>query len=255
MGFFKHVSENSPFVPSASMTNATADILNAQRLPVPKHQTKQGTKHQGSIRVKNVSGVTVLPFQPLILGNLLVLPDASNVPNGYYCFEATLPAQESALSKRNLCIAVSPMDADEYGTAIVAGLAVARVEKVSSEHQYVEWKGPGDDALQSAESGIARILHQSDSWVVSKADDTPLMLLHLGAGSASSASAVYPVKVLSGNSQYGYTVEIYADGINQSPTGTALVFLPEASVGVELDEGTCLLAYLSSSTLIGGSDE
>lgn len=189
MGFFKHVSENSPFVPSASMTNATVDILNAQRLPVPQPQALLNGKNQITVKIKNVSGVTILPFQPLILGNLLVLPDASNVPNGNFYFEANLPAQESDTAKRKLCIAVSPMDADEYGTAIITGLAVARVEKISADHQYVDWKGTSDDTLQTASSGIARILHKSDSWVVSETDSTLLMLLQLGTPAPASGGS------------------------------------------------------------------
>lgn len=68
------------------------------------------------------------------------------------------------------------------------------------------------------------------------------------------SSEVVFAKVTAGNAESGYNVELYANGLNYSSTGSGILFLPEVALNGTIPAGSIVLAHYYAVTVTGGNE-
>jgi len=184
MGDLKKVSSGQKFKPQSGDWNAFVDAARYVRNQQTGFAGETGYRQQRSsiIRAYNTSGEDMTLFAPAIIGDPVVeIEDeesALDFLDGIPMFEIAPITQEEEQSKP-FCILLEPVDDDETGKAMIAGLIPVKLYVDNSEHQYAVPDTEDTSRLKSAESGSCRIIWKADDF------DECWALVLLGGGSGA----------------------------------------------------------------------
>ena len=231
------VRPGDPVAISAAVWN---DVLDAAALAKRTKRSGVGIPDGldiGIVRVKNATDEDLDRFAALAVGNGIGVTPEKN--------ELAFQNEPAVLFGRIYdgagpwVVLQEPIPAGGIGRGMLFGVTPAQVDVADKDHGFVE---PVVDnaagAIRSAASGTARIL-----W---KPDKTGLQwcLLHVGAGSGAAAEPSVCPAVVRNFSGGVYTVDLYANGILASKTGSAELTVPEVSMLSSLESGSVVLAHL-----------
>ena len=185
MSDLKKVSSGQKFKPQSGDWNAFVDAARYVRNQQTGFAGETGSKQprSGIIRAYNTSGDDMTLFAPAIIGDPVVEIDdeesALEFLDGIPMFEIAPIAEDDEQSKP-FCILLEPIDDDEIGKAVIAGLVPVKLYVENSEHQYAVPDTEDVSRLKSAESGSCRIIWKADDY------DECWALVLLGGGSGAA---------------------------------------------------------------------
>ena len=205
----------------------------------------------GIILVKNCEERTYDRFAALSVTGVCVTADANEDE-----FVSCAPVlQGSRVTdervERPYVILQEPLEAGAVGRAMVMGVTPAKVKVNDSEDGYAVPKAGSDGSLESASTGVARIL-----WKGSGSGAQWCLLQLGGAGGGAGEDKALMCKVGSGSAQAGYQVTVYPNGrSDQSSSYSALMFLPDVALDADLPSGTWVIGHKCSVASTGGNEK
>lgn len=206
--------------------------------------------HNGVVFVKNMESATYARFSALVLADIVIKPNV-NEPE----FRDKIPVftgrkMTEALEESPYAILLEPVATGKIGRALLLGIVPAKVNITDPEHKFaVPTPNSGSGAMQSEESGVARIL-----WKAGSSGTQWCMLQLGGAGSGGGSGKIALCQVGGGAASSGYSVIVYADGKDSPSTGSGTLFVPELAVNSYLPSNSWVLGHLSMLSVTGGNE-
>lgn len=217
-----------------------------------KAKSSKGLPHDGVILVKNIDSVNFEQFAALALTDLQITPALAGEP----VFKSTIPTfsgsrmTEALVETKPFAVLLEPVAANAVGRALLLGVIPAKVTILDAEHKFAEpVSGSAAGAMQSADSGVARIL-----WKAGSSGSQWCMLQLGGAGSGGGDDRVTLCQVTGGSSGAGYNVNLYAEGKNSASTGSGILYVPELALNSTIPYGSWLIAHKASLKVTGGNE-
>ena len=205
----------------------------------------------GIVLVKNCEERTYDRFAALSVTGVCVTADANEDE-----FVSCAPVlQGSRVTDERVekpyVILQEPLEAGAVGRAMVMGVTPAKVKVNDSEDGYAIPKAGSDGSLESASTGVARIL-----WKGSGSGAQWCLLQLGGAGGGAGEDKALMCKVGSGSAQAGYQVTVYPNGrSDQASSYSALMFLPDVALDADLPSGTWVIGHKCSVASTGGNEK
>ncbi len=223
--FLPPVNANDPI--SAHEQNVMRSILNA--LPGGSGASS-GFGKAKSIRIPVYNaGSSELPE-----GLAVAIGSAASAAAATGPLDYSYPVSPAASAAASFAVLDESLGAGQCGSAIVLGVFAASVNIKSSSDGYAQPSSNG--SLESCSGSSCKIL-----WKAEGSGVLPCLLL-LGAGGAAPAITQPTLASISGGSSGVYSVVLYANGYNQSSTGTGVIQALELCYGETLPSGTKVIA-------------
>ncbi len=207
----------------------------------------------GIVPMKNMEETAYPRFSALVITGVAVSPSANE--DEFVSCPTVFEGQKMTTEREDMpyAILLEPIEPGEIGRAMLLGLTPAKVSIKSAEDQYAVPKANSEDgALESSETGVARIL-----WKAGGSGLQWCVLQLGGAGGGKPDEKVAMCKVTGGSSQSGYTVKVYPNG--RSETGgysyDSTLFVPDIALDSDLPSGTWIIGHKALLPATGGDDE
>ena len=207
----------------------------------------------GIVPMKNMEETAYPRFSALVITGVAVSPSANE--DEFVSCPTVFEGQKMTTEREDMpyAILLEPIEPGEIGRAMLLGLTPAKVTIKSAEDQYAVPKANSEDgALESSETGVARIL-----WKAGGSGLQWCVLQLGGAGGGKPDEKVAMCKVTGGSSQSGYTVKVYPNG--RSETGgysyDSTLFVPDIALDSDLPSGTWIIGHKALLPATGGDDE
>ena len=207
----------------------------------------------GIVPLKNMEETAYPRFSALVITGVAVSPSANE--DEFVSCPTVFEGQRMTTEREDMpyAILLEPIAAGEIGRAMLLGLTTAKVSIGSSDHQYAVPKANSDDgALESSETGVARILWKAGG------SGTQWCVLQLGgAGGGKGDEKVAMCRVTGGTSQSGYSVQVFPNGRTDSGSYSYLstLFGPDIALDSDLPTGTWIIGHKALLPATGGNDE
>ena len=207
----------------------------------------------GIVPMKNMEETAYPRVSALVITGVAVSPSANE--DEFVSCPTVFEGQKMTTEREDMpyAILLEPIEPGEIGRAMLLGLTPAKVTIKSAEDQYAVPKANSEDgALESSETGVARIL-----WKAGGSGLQWCVLQLGGAGGGKPDEKVAMCKVTGGSSQSGYTVKVYPNG--RSETGgysyDSTLFVPDIALDSDLPSGTWIIGHKALLPATGGDDE
>lgn len=204
----------------------------------------------GVVLLKNGEGTLFPQFSALVLTDMLIKPSVNEKE-----FTGKTPAFLGRRMVENFAeypyaILLEPIAPGKIGKALLLGVIPVKITILDADHKFAEpIPGSAAGAMQSADSGVARIL-----WKAGNSGNQWCMLQLGGAGSGGGDDRVTLCQVIGGSSDAGYTVTLYAEGKNSASTGRGILYVPELALNSTIPGGSWLIAHKASLKVTGGTE-
>lgn len=137
----------------------------------------------------------------------------------------------------------------KFWTDLWDGSLLGTLAKIRSELTAIQPQDSEDIIWERTQSGVkARFADALPSGGESDGESEPTT-----QQTAEPVQDVVMAKIAS-KDLLGYTVYLYANGIDQESTGTGLMFIPEVALDAEIPINSYVLAHPSSVQLTGGNE-
>lgn len=140
-------------------------------------------------------------------------------------------------------VLVEALEASGIGRVILSGVTICKIT-YSTGDEYVE---PSDDGLVSTSDVTSTKILWTEGT-----EGVVFAVIQLGG--ARLQSAAVPCKIISGSSLEGYSVELYANGISASSTGTGTLHILEISGINYIQSGSFVMGWPSEQISTGGNE-
>ena len=160
----RHVKDGQPWVPNPDTHNAFVDAAQYVRQLQQSGGDAPGrrVREHSEILVRNDSGVDREWYDVLGIDDSLIDPATHPAEfKNHILLSGVTPDEDAHRGK--FCILLEPAPAGKIRPAIVAGVTVAKVNVVSTAHQYADVKDGDAACLQTCAAGGARILWRAGS--------------------------------------------------------------------------------------------
>ena len=207
----------------------------------------------GIVPMKNMEETAYPRFSALVITGVAVSPSANE--DEFVSCPTVFEGQKMTSERENMpyAILLEPVEPREIGRAMLLGLTPAKVTINSADDQYAVPKANSEDgALESSSTGVARIL-----WKAGGAGLQWCVLQLGGAGGGKADERVAMCRVTGGNSQSGYTVQVYPNGRwdEGGTESSATLFVPDIALDSDLPSGTWIIGHKALLPATGGNDE
>lgn len=206
--------------------------------------------HNGIIYLKNGESTLFPQFSALVLTDMLIKPSVNEKE-----FTGKTPAflgrrMAESFAEHPYAILLEPIAPGKIGKALLLGVIPVKMTILDADHKFAEpIPGSAAGAMQSADSGVARIL-----WKAGNSGSQWCMLQLGGAGSGGGDDRVTLCQVTGGSSGAGYTVNLYAEGKNSASTGSGILYVPELALNSTIPSGSWMIAHKASLKVTGGNE-
>ena len=206
----------------------------------------------GIVPLKNMEDRDYPRFSALVITGVAVSPSANE--NEFVSCPTVFEGQRMIAEREDMPYAVllEPITAHEIGRAMLLGLTPAKVLIQSADDQYAVPKANSDDgALESSETGVARIL-----WKAGGSGLQWCVLQLGGAGGGKADERVAMCKVTGGNAQSGFSVQVYPNGRSDGASSfSSVLFVPDLALDSDLPAGTWIIGHKALLPATGGNEE
>lgn len=144
-------------------------------------------------------------------------------------------------------VLLEPLVPGGISRAIVSGMVVCKVNVVDATHKFVR---PALGQLETtAEVTNGKVIYLPP-------DATGLSFCVVSFSVHTTRDFICLAVVNGGSALAGYSVSLYANGLDAAPTGTGTLYVPECSAysGLDLPEGSVLIAHSTMVVATGGSE-
>lgn len=181
---------NQNYIISGETFNEIADAVNWTK----ENQTRllgseafSKSFQNGEIRIKYCDQDPLPTFSAVAIGELAIIPEDDKFSYETQTFEAHKVTNENKENAFAIC--VEPANQGKLTKAILSGITPAKVTIQDAAHGFAKPTADGDGALESCETGTAKILWKAgtsgEQWCI----------LQLGAGAAGSGAEDFPFKI------------------------------------------------------------
>ncbi len=237
----------------ASTWNAFIDAANFTR-QARQNRLGEGLKSGlgfGIVLVKNCEERTYERFAALSVTGVCVTADANE--DEFVSCQPVLQGSRVTDERveRPYVILQEPLEAGAVGRAMLMGVTPAKVVVNDPEDGYAVPKAGSDGSLESAATGVARIL-----WKGSGSGARWCLLQLGGAGGGAGEDKALMCKVSGGSAQAGYQAKVYPNGRDDGGSAySALLFLPDVALDADLPSGTWVIGHRCSVASTGGNEK
>jgi len=246
------VKAGDSVVIQASTWNAFIDAANFTK-QMRQNQGGKGLRSglgEGIVLLKNCESQTYDRFSALVITGICVTPD-TNENEFLSCppvFQGNRMTEDRA--EKPYAITLEPIAAGEIGRAMLLGITPAKVTVNDSEDGYAVPKAGSTGEMESATTGVARIL-----WKGSGSGLQWCLLQLGGAGAGGGGEKAMMCKVSSGSATAGYQVTVYPNGrSDEGSSYSALLFLPDLALDADLPSGTWVIGHKCAIASTGGNE-
>lgn len=206
----------------------------------------------GVVAVRNGEAETRGRFSALVLADVAVPPSANE--DAFVSSPPTFVGRAMTEEREGMPFAIllEPVAKDAIGRGLVLGVTPAKVTILDDGHGYaVPTAGSSTGALESAESGVARIL-----WKAPGTGEQWCLLQLGGAGSGGGGGdRTCMCRVTGGDTASGYQVEVHTDAAeDRSSTESGILYLPDLALRSEIPSGTWIVGHRMLVKATGGSE-
>lgn len=246
------VKPGQPFEVKAATWNAFIDAAE-----YVKNQTNSGNFRSqsgvtsGVVLVRNEENSDFPQFGAIALADMLIKPLAADTIQEFKSRPPLFSGRRVTGSIENgpFAISLEPIPRSQVGRALLQGIIPAQIKIADSTHNFVKPDTAVMGGLISAASGVARILWKNGT------SGTQWAMLQLGgAGSGGGNADVVLCNVTGGNAETGFNVTLYANGKDQSSTGTGKLFAAELAINSTIPTGSWMIGHRAMLVETGGNE-
>lgn len=176
----KKYQRNQNYIVSGETFNEIAEAVNWTKENQAKllgTEAFSKTFQNGEIRIKYLDEETLPTFSAVAIDDLAIIPEDNKFIYETQTFNANKVTSENA--EKPFAICVEPANQGKLTKAILSGITPAKVTIQDAAHGFAKPTEDGDGALESCETGTAKIL-----WKAGESGEQWCVLL-LGSGTGS----------------------------------------------------------------------
>ena len=206
----------------------------------------------GVILVRNEESTDFPQFGAIALTDMLIKPTNTENIQEFKCRPPLFSGRRvtTAYESYPYAITLEPIPALGVGRALILGVTPAQVRIADSSHAFASPDTGSIGGLVSTAGGVARIL-----WKNSTAGTQWAMLQLGGAGSGGGNSDVVLCYVTGGNAESGFNVTLYANGKEQTSTGSGKLYAAELAVNSTIPNGSWIIGHRAMLVETGGNEQ
>lgn len=246
------VKSGESVVIRASTWNAFIDAANFTQ-QMKQNRLGDGLKSGygfGIVPLKNCEERDYDRFTALVITGICVTPDTNE--DEFVSCPSVFQGNRMTDDRKDkpYAILVGPIAAGEIGLAMILGVTPAKVTINDSEDGYAVPKAGSSGEMESATTGVARIL-----WKGTGSGSQWCLLQLGGAGSGGGDEKALMCKVTGGSATADYQVTVYPNGrTDEGTTYSAILFLPDLALDADLPSGTWVIGHKCSVASTGGNE-
>lgn len=246
------VRSGQPFEVKADTWNA---FIDAAEYVKNRRDSGNAPNHSGTssgvILVRNEENLVMPQFGAIALFDMLIKPTTVESTQEFKSRTPLFSGRRvtAAYESYPYAIALEPIAYLGVGRALVLGVIPAQVRILDSSHTFAVPDITVAGGLISSANGVARIL-----WKYSTFGTQWAMLQLGGAGSGGGNADVVLCNVTGGNAETGFNVTLYANGKEQSSTGTGKLFAAELAVNSMIPGGSWIIGHRAMLIETGGNE-
>lgn len=154
------VREGEPFRPSADFHNATVETIRGFRAWLTGANPGRNLYNGLAVKLRNDTGSNRIQYDVVGISDTLVSATAARFKSQIRLVGTTPDADDH---RGKFAILRHPIKAGKIGLAIVAGVTPAKINVLSTSHQYADVKDGDTACLETCAGGGARILYLAGS--------------------------------------------------------------------------------------------